>query len=71
MKFNPEINLGTIVEILVFLLAVMGAMRKVGVIEAKLNIMYSWFTSNIVNHRQQQHEEAERFFRGDKTDSER
>jgi hypothetical protein len=61
MKFNPEINLGTVVEICVFVLAVMGAMRKVGTMEAKLNIMYAWFTSNIISH---QHDvrNTERFF---------
>lgn len=48
MKFNPELNLGTIIEVLVFLAAVLGAMRKLGALEAKLDIMYDWFTATVL-----------------------
>jgi hypothetical protein len=57
VRFNPEINLGTIVEIAVFVLAVFGAIRKLGVLEAKLNIMYGWFEKSVMNRSND-----ERFF---------
>ena len=52
MKFNPEINLGTIIEICVFILAVIGAIRKVSQIEFKVNMMYDWFMRDVIHaHR--------------------
>jgi hypothetical protein len=52
MKFNPEINLGTIIEIFTFIALALGAARKFGVIETKLNVMYGWFQTEIINgHR--------------------
>lgn len=49
MKFNPEINLGTLIEIATFLLVVLGAVRKIGALETKLDLMYGWFQRNVIN----------------------
>lgn len=61
MHFNPEINLGTIIEILVFLGAIYGAIRKVTVLETKLNIMYGWFEETVMHPRKN---DSKRFFGG-------
>jgi hypothetical protein len=51
MKFNPEINLGNVIELLGFLAVVFGAVRKFGALEAKLNVMYEWFSSEVLHGR--------------------
>jgi|HubBroStandDraft_1064217.scaffolds.fasta_scaffold34402_3 hypothetical protein len=55
MHFNPEINLGTIIEICTFFFTVLafgiGAIRKFDKIEAKLNIMYGWFEESVLHAR--------------------
>lgn len=48
--FRPEITLGTIIEICVFIMAVAGGIRKFGQLEAKLNIMYTWFETVVLRH---------------------
>lgn len=48
MKFNPEINLGTVIEVLVFALAVVGGIMKFSALETKLNIMFDWFQRSVI-----------------------
>ena len=49
MHFDPSISLGTIIQIGLFLVVAGGAIRKVGALEQKLDIMYGWFERNIIN----------------------
>lgn len=66
MHFNPEINLGTVIETCTFVLLAIGAARKLGVLESKLNIMFSWFQTEIINghrHASDRVVESEEFHR--------
>lgn len=58
LKFNPEINLGTIVEVTLLAITACGALVKFGKLEAKLNIMFDWFNRSIIGHRQSESELA-------------
>jgi hypothetical protein len=64
LRFNPEITLGTIISTVVFVATIVGSMlaavRKFGVLEAKLNIMYHWFEKKVLGAGN--HEDTERFF---------
>ena len=51
MKYNPEINLGTLIEIFMFAVVILGAAKKLGSLETKVNTMYEWFQSDVI-HRQ-------------------
>ena len=63
MSFKPEITLGTVIELLVFLFAVLGAVRRFGVLEAKLNIMYGWFEQSVMHSgRSRDKQDDEKFF---------
>lgn len=63
MTYKPDISLGTIIEIIVFILAVAGAVRRLGVLEAKLNIMYGWFESSVIHsNRGRDKQDDEKFF---------
>jgi high-affinity nickel permease len=62
MKFNPEINFGTIVEISVFIIALIGGIRKFGILEQKLNIMYSWWERTILGQESSDHPDTQKFF---------
>lgn len=53
MKFNPEINLGAIIELVSLLVVVIGGISKFNTIETKLNIMFDWFQGNVINKEQQ------------------
>lgn len=48
MKFNPEINLGAIIEMLMFLVVVAGGIARFNTIETKLNIMFDWFQRYVI-----------------------
>lgn len=50
MKFNPEINLGALIEIALLLITVAGVFTRFGRLEAKLNIMFDWFQSAIIRN---------------------
>lgn len=66
MHFNPEINLGTICEIITVVALAIGAARKFGVIETKLNIIYAWFQTEIINghkFRQDRITESREFYK--------
>lgn len=64
MSFKPEITLGTVIELAVFLFAVLGAVRKFGVLEAKLNIMYGWFEASVMHtSRARDKQDDESFFK--------
>jgi len=49
VTFKPEITLGQVVELVVFVVAVVGAVRKLGVMEQKLDILYDWFEHAILH----------------------
>jgi hypothetical protein len=51
MHINPEITAGQLIETFTIVLAVLGAARKVGQIETKLNIMYAWFEQVVLRDR--------------------
>lgn len=51
MKFNPEINLGAIIEMLMFLVVVAGGIARFNTIETKLNIMFDWFQRYVIRSR--------------------
>ena len=53
--FKPEITLGTLIELLAFIVAVLGGIRKFGVLEAKLNIMYKWFEDSVLHNAPRRH----------------
>jgi len=57
MKFNPEINLGTVIEIAVFVLTVLGAARKFGELETKVNMLYDYWISS--RHEHARHSEGD------------
>ena len=63
MKFNPEINLGTLLELAVFMIAVVGGVMKFGRLEAKLNIMFDWFQTAVI-HRNGNDDDTVRRFHG-------
>jgi hypothetical protein len=63
VHWSPEISLGTVIQIGTIILLALGAARKFGAIEAKLNIMYSWFSSNVINQHRSK-ESDEKFFGG-------
>lgn len=48
MTFKPEITLGQVVELVVFVVAVVGTVRKFGAMEQKLNTMYAWFVHSVL-----------------------
>ncbi len=48
MTFTTDVNLGTVIEIGVLAAAIFGGLRKVGQLEAKLNIMYRWFEGEVL-----------------------
>jgi hypothetical protein len=64
--FKPEISLGTVVELLSFIVVVIGAIHKFGVLETKLNVMYTWFEQNVLNesHMEQMRASARKKFFG-------
>lgn len=49
MTFKPEITLGQVVEIVLFLGGVIAAVRKFGAMEQKLNILYDWFEHSVLH----------------------
>lgn len=52
MHYNPEISLGAIVEIAMFVVAICGLVIKLGKIEQKVDTVYDWFKSTVfVNHK--------------------
>lgn len=61
VHFNPEINLGTIVEISVFIVSIAGAILKLGKLETKLNIMFDWFQSTVIRRNGPDQKDIERF----------
>lgn len=65
MHFNPEINLGTIVEMATLVIIVAGGMMRLGRLEAKLNIMFEWFQSAIIRRGGPDLDDIRRFH-GDK-----
>ena len=48
MTFKAEITLGQVVELVVFIVAIVGTVRKLGALEQKLNTMYDWFLHAVV-----------------------
>ena len=50
VKFNPEINLGTLIEMATFIVVVAGVFTKFGRLETKLNIMFDWFQRTVIGH---------------------
>lgn len=49
MTFKAEITLGQVVELVVFIAAVVGTSRKFGAMEQKLNTMYDWFRTSVLH----------------------
>jgi hypothetical protein len=49
MTFNPEISLGTIIQVVMLLMALGALVARLSKIESKLDLMYEWFERNVVN----------------------
>lgn len=62
MTFKAEITLGQVVELVVFIIAIVGTVRKLGALEQKLNTMYDWFLHAVV-YREHPEAKVERFVR--------
>jgi hypothetical protein len=62
VTFKAEITLGQVVELVVFIIAIVGTVRKLGALEQKLNTMYDWFLHAVV-YREQQEPRIDRFVR--------
>lgn len=65
MHFSGEITLGTLIEAATFLGGALVIARKFGAIETKLNIMYGWFNTEVINghaHREDRMLETQRFY---------
>jgi hypothetical protein len=72
MHFNPEITIGTIVEVIVFIsgliAGIMHINRKFGEIQTKVNIMYHWFDTVVIrgviipSRPESRGEDVKRFF---------
>jgi hypothetical protein len=48
VKFNSEISLGTILQVVVFLFGFMGLIYRLGVLETKLNLMWKHFEQQML-----------------------
>jgi hypothetical protein len=53
MKYDPTINLGEMIAAAVLLTGLVTAhiqnVRRLNTIETKVNIMFNWFSKNIIN----------------------
>ena len=49
MTFKPEITLGQMVQVVVFLVGLIAAVRKFGKMEQKLDTMYTWFVHTVLH----------------------
>lgn len=62
MHYIPDISLGTITEIVTLGVLVLGASRKFGRLEQKVNIMYHWFESSVIDHKHEMDIKTKKFF---------
>jgi hypothetical protein len=66
VTFKPEITLGQLVEVIVFVLGLIGIARKFGALEQKLNTLYTWWEKAVLYRHEpgnQERAKAERFVR--------
>lgn len=49
MKFDPTINFGTVIELAMFLVALVGGAIKIGRLEAKMDLMFTWFQDVVIH----------------------
>jgi hypothetical protein len=55
VTFKPEITLGQVVQVVVFLVGLVAAVRKFGKMEQKLDTMYDWFVHTVLRREEHVH----------------
>lgn len=49
MKFTGEVSLGALIQIIMFLAAIVGVSLKMGKIEQKVDMMWRWFENHVLS----------------------
>lgn len=63
MKFTGEVSLGALIQILMFLAAIVGISLKIGRIEQRVDMMWRWFERHVLSASER--EDARRAAAGD------